>query len=245
MRYGIIADIHANSTALKVALDHLSRAGIEKMLFLGDLIGYGGQPVESVQMIQERMDTLSICGNHDRMLFSDIDPHMRRTAVRAVEWTRSVLSDEQIHFLRHLPQGLTIDDKYLMVHGSLLDRDAYILNSAQVHENLKCMREEFPEYTVCFFGHTHAPMLVSQSSCVMEVHESRTYQLEAGEVYLINPGSVGQPRDHCPYASFGIFDDEKWIMSFFRKPYNIREAQEAILAAGLPDKFAKRLAAGY
>ena len=245
MHYGIIADIHANATALKVALDHLNRTGIDKMLFLGDLIGYGGQPVESVQMIQGRMDTLSISGNHDRMLFSDIDPHMRKTAVRAVEWTRDVLSDEQLYFLRHLPQGLTVDDRYLMVHGSLLDRDAYILNSTQIRQNLDCMRDEFSDYKICFFGHTHAPMVVSKGSCVMEVRESRTYQLDRDEVYLINPGSIGQPRDHCPYSSFGIFDEDKWTMSIFRKPYNIREAQDAIENAGLPEKFAKRLTAGY
>ena len=244
MRYGLIADIHANSSALQVALDHLGRAGVDKMLFLGDLVGYGGQPVESVSMVQARTDVLSICGNHDRHLFAEVDPHMRKTAVRVVEWTASVLSEEQLLFLKNLPQGLTVDDRFLMVHGSLVERDAYILNAGQVRQNLECMEQEFDGYQICFFAHTHVPMLVSHTTAVSDVRETKTYQLQAGDIYLINPGSVGQPRDRCPYASFGLFDSDKWTMTFFRQPYDIRSAQNAILEAGLPEKFARRLAAG-
>jgi diadenosine tetraphosphatase ApaH/serine/threonine PP2A family protein phosphatase len=244
MRYGILADVHANASALRTALDHLARAKIDKILFLGDLIGYGGQPAESVSMLMERTDVLAICGNHDRQLFDPVDPHMRRTAVTALEWTRSVLSPAQMEYLRALPQGLTVDDQFIMVHGSLSERDAYILNSTQVNRNLKVLTSHFPAFHICFFGHTHSPMLVSNQNAVMEARETKTYQLKRDDTYLINPGSAGQPRDNCPFASFGLFDADKWTMTFFRVPYDIRNAQEAIMAAGLPEKFAKRLAAG-
>jgi diadenosine tetraphosphatase ApaH/serine/threonine PP2A family protein phosphatase len=246
LRYGLIADVHANLRALHVALKKLRDERIDKLLFLGDLVGYGAQPAECVDLLRGLDPDFVhvISGNHDRQLVGDKDPNMRRTAARALEWTRSVLSEDQIDYLHKLPKGQTVDEVLIMVHGSLASRDAYILSQSEVAENRKLMREEFADMRVCFFAHTHVPLLVGTMTVVKDLKETKTFQLDKDERYLINPGSVGQPRDKCPLAAFGLFDSSTWTMTFFREPYDIAGAKEAIVAAGLPEKFARRLEVG-
>ncbi len=106
------------------------------------------------------------------------------------------------------------------------------------------MVEEFAPLRICFFAHTHVPMLVGMTDVITGLRESRAFKLDPEEIYLINPGAVGQPRDGCPLAAFGIFDTDNWTMTFVRKPYDIEGTKESILAAGLPGKFARRLEAG-
>jgi diadenosine tetraphosphatase ApaH/serine/threonine PP2A family protein phosphatase len=275
LRYGLIADVHANYRALHVALTRLRAARVDRLLFMGDLVGYGAEPAECVDLFRS-LDTdaassgqrrrpdrgassgldrgddrvlHAISGNHDRQLLGDPDPNMRRTAVRALEWTRSILTEEQITYLHKLPQGQTVgprpgDDMFIMVHGSLVSRDAYILSNKEVEENRKLMLEEFKGMRVCFFAHTHIPLLVGTDSVVKDLKETKAFQLDPDSVYLINPGSVGQPRDRCPLAAFGVFDTSNWTVTFFREPYDVAGAKRAIIAAGLPEKFARRLEVG-
>jgi predicted phosphodiesterase len=244
LRYGLIADVHANLRALQVALSSLQQAGIDKLVFLGDLVGYGAEPGECIDLIQEQKNLVAISGNHDRQVIGDKDPQMRRTATRALEWTQSVLKPSQMRYLQKLPQGKTLDDVFILVHGSLLSRDAYILNTKEVEINRKCMVEEFKGMRVCFFAHTHVPMLIGTKSLVRDLRESKAFQLSQKDVYLINPGSVGQPRDKCPLSSFAIFDTSSWTITFVRKPYDIAGAKKAIVSVGLPEKFARRLEVG-
>ena len=250
MRYGLIADVHSNYRALHVALTHLRDARVERLLFMGDLVGYGAEPAECVDVLRslDADGINAISGNHDRQLLGDADPNMRRTAVRALEWTRSVLTEEQIGYLQKLPQGQTVDEAFIMVHGSLASRDAYILSNKEVEENRKLLLDmsvgEFKGLRVCFFAHTHIPMLVGTDSVVKDLKETKAFQLDQGSVYLINPGSVGQPRDRCPLAAFGIFDASNWTMTFFREPYDVTGAKAGIIEAGLPEKFARRLEVG-
>ncbi len=243
-RYGIISDIHANYQALKVALECLQAVGVEKILCLGDLVGYGAEPSECIQAVKERVDIVTIAGNHDRQVIGEKDPRMRKTASKVLEWTADNISPANARYLRSLPQGQTVDDAFIMVHGSLIERDAYILTAAEVKKNLECMLTDFPGMKICFFGHTHVPMLIGTKAIITDLRETKTFQLDRNEVYLINPGSVGQPRDKCPLASFGMFDAEQWTMTFFRKQYDIRAAQRSIIDNGLPEKFARRLAVG-
>ena len=143
-----------------------------------------------------------------------------------------------------LTQPVRVDDVVIMVHGSLVSRDAYILSMKEVERNRKCMLEEFKGMRICFFAHTHVPMLIGMKKMVTELRETKAFQLDPSDICLVNPGSVGQPRDRCPLASFGIFDTDNWTMTFFRLPYDVAGAQQAITAAGLPEKFARRLELG-
>jgi predicted phosphodiesterase len=243
-KYGIISDIHANFTALQVALDHLDAAGCTKILNLGDLVGYGAEPAECVAAIRAQPNVLSIIGNHDRQALGEKDTRMRKTAAKVLEWTAQHLTEGDQAFLKQTPQGLTVDNTFIMVHGSLVERDAYLLTAPEITRNLQSMIADFPGMKVCFFGHTHVPMLIGTKAIITDLKETKTFKLDPNDRYMINPGSVGQPRDKCPLSSFGIFDTENWTMTFVRKPYDFRKAQQSIIQNGLPEKFARRLALG-
>jgi predicted phosphodiesterase len=243
-KYGIISDIHANYTAMKMALEYLQAAGVDKILCLGDLVGYGAEPFECIQAVKDKPDVYTIAGNHDRQVIGEKDPRMRKTAAKVLEWTADNISPSNARFLKSLPSGMTVDDIFIMVHGSLVERDAYILSPQEVGKNLNCMMSDFPDQRVCFFGHTHIPMLIGTKAVITDLRETKTFQLDRNDFYMINPGSVGQPRDKCPLASFGIFDTQNWTMTFIRKPYDFRLAQRLIIDNGLPEKFARRLAVG-
>jgi len=243
-KYGIISDMHANYGALKVALEYLNMAGVEKLLCLGDLVGYGAEPFECIQAVRDKPNIYTIAGNHDRQVIGEKDPRMRKTATQVLAWTADNISPSNARYLKQLPQGMTVDDIFVMVHGSLIERDAYILSPQEISKNLQCMINDFPGFKICFFGHTHIPMLVGTKAVITDLRETKSFQLDKNDIYLINPGSVGQPRDRCPLASFGIFDTEHWTMTYVRRPYDIRQAQRAIIDNGLPEKFARRLAVG-
>ena len=228
-KYGVIADIHANYTALKVALDYMQAAGVDKILCLGDIVGEGAEPFRCIQALKDKPNIFSIAGNHDRHIIGDKDVRVTKTAAKLLDWTAENMSPSNVRFLKQLPQGMTVDDTFIMVHGSLVERDAYILNPQEISKNLTCMINNFPTMKICFFGHTHIPMLINPKQVQTELRETKTFQLDPRAVYLINPGSVGQPRDKCPLAAFGIFDAENWRMTFFRKPYDYR------LKAPMPD----------
>ena len=245
MRYGLITDIHGNLHALNVAIQHLESLGYDQLLCFGDLVGYGARPGDVVTKLRQREDLICIAGNHDRQVVGEKDPRMRKTAVEALEWTQDNISPNNARWLQSLSQGKIFDDDpIVIVHGSLVERDAYILNGAEIKRNLEAMVSDFPEQKICLFGHTHVPLLVSPKTLVTDIKETKTFQLDPNDVYLINPGSVGQPRDKCPLAAYGLLDTEKWTMTFIRKPYDIEAAQAEILEAGLPEKFATRLSTG-
>lgn len=244
MRYGIISDIHANYQAMKVALEYLQAVGVDKLLCLGDLVGYGAEPFECIQAIRDKADVCCIAGNHDRQVIGVKDPRMRKTAAKVLEWTADNISPANARYLKQLPQAMTVDDVFIMAHGSLEERDAYILTPQEINRNLQAMINDFPGMKICFFGHTHVPMLIGTKAVITDLRETKSFQLDRNDIYLINPGSVGQPRDKCPLASFCLFDADNWTVSFIRKPYDIRAAQRAIIDNGLPEKFARRLAVG-
>ncbi len=244
MLYGLIGDVHANAQAFDEVLKHLKGAGVDKILNVGDLVGYGASPADCLAQAREQVHMTTIAGNHDRQVAGNIDPRMRLTATKALEWTRDNISPASLRFLSNLPEGQIVDEKYIMVHGSLVERDAYILTAGEVKRNLECMLKEFKQLKICFFGHTHVPMLISTRGVVADLRQTKSFQLERGEIYMVNPGSVGQPRDRCPLASFALFDDENYTVTYVRKPYDVASSQRAIVQAGLPEKFARRLSAG-
>ena len=244
-RYALIADIHANVDALQVVLAELAKEGIEKILCLGDLVGYNASPGEVLDVAM-KPGMVSINGNHDRYVtgVTPLDPSIKKDTAFIIQWTRGNITPEQNGRLEVLPRQRVIDETILLVHGSPRHEDEYILSVNQYKENIQFVSDNFVGIDVTFFGHTHVPVIVARGTLMSNIHENKTVKLDADKLYLINPGSVGQPRDGCPLASFGIYDPAERTVTIRRVEYDIKAAQEKVLAAGFDARMAKRLELG-
>jgi diadenosine tetraphosphatase ApaH/serine/threonine PP2A family protein phosphatase len=246
MRIAVIADIHSNSEALTSVLAQLDREGIEAILNLGDLVGYNASPNECLELLQGR-HTWSLAGNHDLAL---LDPeraqHFNIIAYEALMWCRQQVRPEFLEFLQGLPLLRKLPGSFLACHGTPGNPDTYIAYHFQGKRVLKELYQH-SDLRVCFFGHTHRRALwyrdIRGKVALRQISPERM-QLSPEEHYLINPGSVGQPRDGNPEAAYAIFDDETASIEFKSVPYDISGAQRRILAAGLPPYLAERLALG-
>ena len=251
MRLLLISDIHSNLEALEACLDAApEHDGIAN---LGDVVGYGGSPNQVVELVRA-MDSINVRGNHDRACcgLEDIS-HFNPVAADAVNWTRAELSDSNLDWLRLLPRGPLQDadwDGVQFVHGSPLDEDTYITSEFTARSAL-----EISPFHLTFFGHTHIQGGFSRARLVTEglelerVNSASRLQimrlkLKPKTKYLLNPGSVGQPRDYDRRAAFAIYDNDENEVLFYRVPYDIALAQERILQAGLPRMLAVRLEDG-
>lgn len=241
--FAILSDIHANSAALAVCLEEIDRRGIKRLLCLGDLVGYNADPVVCLKWLADR-GAVCIRGNHDRYVAGEQIDEVRESTIQAVRWTQKTLSDPEMARLRELPDERAWNERFLMVHGSVRDRDEYILSSDAAYANLRAMEERFPEVRVCFFGHCHLPMVVGANLTEIRFHETRTVPLDREGRYLVNPGSVGQPRDRCPLTSFAVFEPADWSVTVVRLPYDIAKTQAQVRQAGLDEGLARRLELG-
>jgi predicted phosphodiesterase len=237
--YAVISDIHGNLEALEAVLRDFPD-GVDTVYCLGDVIGYGANPNECCDVVRESgMPTIT--GNHDLAvtdLSTDLD-WFNPVAAAAVRWTREHLSEENAEFLRGRPRMMQSRDA-LFVHGSIRDPDEYIINSISAEENLEILRSEYPGVPICFFGHTHVKTVApSPNGPVVAAH---TLDLSADGPYLVNPGSVGQPRDGDTFASYVLAEGGRVAYRFVE--YDIEKAQAKIRAAGLPEMLAERLAVG-
>ena len=215
------------------------------MLCLGDLVGYGAEPFECIQAVKDKPNVYCIAGNHDRQVIGDKDPRMRKTATKVLEWTADNISPSNARYLKQLPQGITVDDTFIMVHGSLVERDAYILTPQEISKNLQCMINDFAGMKICFFGHTHVPMLIGTKAVITDLRETKSFQLDRNDIYLINPGSVGQPRDRDTRACYVIWDRDNELIEFRRVEYDYRKTMERIFATNaIPKRFGERLEVG-
>lgn len=237
--YAVISDIHGNLEALEAVLSDLPE-GVERVYCLGDVIGYGASPDECCDLVREwEMPTLS--GNHD-LAVTDLSTDLNwfnPVAAAAVLWTREHLSEENAEFLRTRPRMMQNRDA-LFVHGSIRDPDEYIINTAAARENLAILESEYPGVPVCFFGHTHVKTVVPTPDA--DAMENGVLDLGKDGPYLVNPGSVGQPRDGDTFASYVLAEGNRVSYRFVE--YDIEKAQAKIRAAGLPDMLAERLAVG-
>ena len=150
MKYGIIADIHANYPALKVALEYMSMAKVDKIFCLGDIVGYGSQPFECIQLLRSLPNLVCIQGNHDRQVTGEKDPRMRKAATQVLQWTKDNILEEDAEFLRNLPEAAMVDKKIILTHGSLIERNDYILTPQEISANLQCMINDLPGIKICF-----------------------------------------------------------------------------------------------
>lgn len=266
MRALILSDIHANLQALHAVLE--SAPAHDVVWNLGDVVGYGANPNEVIERVRG-LGTTFVRGNHDRACcgLTSVDG-FNPVAGRAARWTQCVLSAEHIAWLRHLPHGpvtpdlgvqaaepsvtgpfVGVDPHVRCVHGSLLDEDEYVLTAREAWQSLK---GEGPP--VNFFGHTHLQggfatdgdqwYRLTPDYLTRDTAETWELQLSSGARYLLNPGSVGQPRDGNWRAAFAVYDTAQHTVLFGRVPYDLRAAQESILRAGLPDRLASRLRDG-
>lgn len=250
LRILLLSDIHANLEALEACL--AGAPSFDMVVNLGDIVGYGASPNETAERSRS-LGKVFVRGNHDRaatglMNLDDFNP----MASTAALWTREQLSKENLDWLRALPQGpLVLDDfpQVQLVHGSPNDEDEYIVSLGDALAPLIAVSTP-----LTFFGHTHLQggFFANGSSADGFRPEYRTVgqaeevplQLKSGTRYMINPGSVGQPRDGDWRAAFALFDTDAQVVHFHRTPYNLKSAQDRIFAANLPPRLATRLAAG-
>ena len=245
MRYLIIADVHANLEALETVL--AAAAGMwDRALVLGDLVGYGASPNEVVDAIRALVPAAIIRGNHDKAACGLEDgSNFNHVARAAATWTSEILTPDNRTYLRELPSGPTpIDSRVEICHGAPFDEDHYIFDADDALRGLATASRP-----VCLFGHTPLPVVFHYENemfdgYVPDVNERHPVELQADAQYLINVGSVGQPRDGDPRAAFGIYDDDAAVCYMHRVAYPVDGAQRRIMAAGLPASLANRLAVG-
>lgn len=240
-KIAIFGDIHSNFDALRVVIQDCSEQGVEECLCTGDVVGYNACPRECLSLIRE-IGCPVVMGNHDfyvcteSLNLNDFNPH----AAMVVRWTRDQLTPDDLEWLKNLPFTRTVKGMAL-VH-STMDRPenfGYVFDNLQASANFTNQR-----VPVCFHGHTHCPMIYEKSVDNVYRIDPQDFKLQPGRKYFINVGSVGQPRDGDPRATYVIYDSVAKTVTFRRLEYNIARAQERIRAAGLPDRLAERLALG-
>lgn len=246
MLTAIFADIHANREAFDACLLDAERAGAERYVFLGDLVGYGPDPAYVVERVAglAGKGAQVLRGNHDEAVYS-LDHDLGTLAAAAIEWTRDHLSTEHVAFLRSLP--LTIDEgELLFVHASACAPHTwiYLLSALDAERSLKSTSARI---TIC--GHTHIPALYHATAMTAAGrHIPRTGKaipLTAPRRWVAVLGAVGQPRDGNPAACFGLLDPERWMLRYVRVPYDAEVTAHKIRRAGLPEDLAKRLIKGH
>lgn len=240
MRYGIFSDIHGNLEAFEAVRAALSKESIDQYISPGDIVGYGADPSQCVSIIQE-LSCGVVAGNHDWAVGGLFDPlNLNEAAREAVLWTEAVLSWEEIGYLKSLE--LTIEqDSLLAVHGSLNSPAdfSYIRNERDTQATFKLM-----DKPLCFIGHTHVPAIFQLTKEGVKRKKGHKVKVTGADKYIVNVGSVGQPRDGDPRASYAVYDDEKNTVEIKRVKYDIETAQDKILKTGLPDILAYRLSTG-
>jgi predicted phosphodiesterase len=232
MRIAILSDIHGNLEALTRALSIISESRIDNIVCLGDVVGYGANPNECLELIRSHTDHI-LLGNHDEASVDlAMTEYFNPFARTAAEWTNAELTKENLDFISHLRHRTTLEGM-LFVHSSPFEPAEwhYIISAADAHEN-------FPFFTepICFVGHSHVPGVFCEDIWTKEV--------ERGKKFLVNVGSIGQPRDRDPRLSFGIMDTDEWRYTNVRSPYDVTTASEKIRNAGLPRQLAERLLEG-
>ncbi len=242
MRILVISDIHANLTALDTVLN--AAGAFDAAWCLGDLVGYGPDPNEVIERIRQLPDLLCLIGNHDAAALNQIDTGAFNPEARqAVHWTQKRLTELSIAFLRSLPEKLVASEVTLS-HGSpRYPVWEYLLDTRSAQHNF-----DYFETPYCFVGHTHLPVIYSldgqESSTELSIPEPNTV-IKLTWRSIVNPGSVGQPRDRDIRAAFAIYDTNDNTWDYRRVSYDISSVQSRMVQAGLPERHIQRLSAGW
>ncbi|MEN8149956.1 MAG: metallophosphoesterase family protein [Planctomycetota bacterium] len=236
MRYGVIADIHANLEALEAVLGVLEERGVDAYLSTGDIVGYGADPKACLDRLRD-LGTVVTAGNHDWAVSNRLSlDYFNAYAREAIYWTQERLPESDIRYLDELPLVRKVDD-ITLVHGTLYSPENfdYLLTSYDAH--LSFQLQETP---LCLVGHSHVPITFLLDGTVTFTLDDEI-DLDGVERAIVNPGSVGQPRDEDPRAAAGIYDSETRTFTIERVEYDIEGATSKILRAGLPEVLAERL----
>ncbi|MDP2321550.1 MAG: metallophosphoesterase family protein [Acidobacteriota bacterium] len=246
MRYLLISDIHANLEAYETVMAAAGPLKYERVLVLGDLVGYGADPNAICDRVRALAPEALIRGNHDKVGSGVESPEGFNAVARsAIHWTHDNLTPENRAWLAALPAGpLVVDDLIEICHGTPFDEDAYVFDDLDALRAMHAARRP-----LCMFGHTHVQVghFLSRDLFGLATADDRrpfTISLDEANRYLVNPGSVGQPRDGDPRAGFAIADTAAREVTLYRVEYPIAKAQARILEEGLPDVLAQRLALG-
>lgn len=240
MRYGIFSDIHSNLEAFKAVIDAYQTEHIDRYLCIGDIVGYAANPLECIQLIKG-LNAGIVAGNHDWGSSGKFDlEYFNPSAKEALVWTGSILSRAEKDFLCSLPLTYQ-EENFVLVHGSLDNpQEFYYLNNHEAAFAAFAVLKK----QICFVGHTHTPGVFVELEDNLFYKALGILQLEGCKRYIVNVGSVGQPRDRDPRAAYVIYDTDKETIELKRIAYDISAVQEKILNAGLPDFLASRLAQG-
>lgn len=246
MRYLVITDIHANLEAYETVMAEAAPLGCDRVLVLGDLVGYGADPNAICERVRALQPYALIRGNHDKVGSGVESPEGFNAVARsAIRWTYEQLSVSNREWLAALPAGpMIVDDLIEICHGTPFDEDAYVFDDLDALRAMHAARRP-----VCLFGHTHVQVghFLSKDQFGLSTPDDQrplTIQLDEVNRYLVNPGSVGQPRDGDPRAGFATVDTAAREITIYRVEYPIAQAQARILAEGLPEVLAQRLALG-
>jgi predicted phosphodiesterase len=245
----LLADLHANLEAVESVGAWLEERSISQVLVLGDLIGYGAAPQEVLDYVRER-GWLAVRGNHEDMLIDAShvarSRSLRASARLALDWTRSRLREGALAGLERLPLAAHAGEELLAFHGSLLDPRycyAYIYEFS-LEPNARRLRSlGMPQGALACFGHTHRPAIfaVSGDACADRLADAPALTLRADHLHLVNPGSVGFPRDRDPRASFMVYDASSRRLSCVRLPYDVGAAAARIRREGYAPELVERL----
>lgn len=241
MRYGIFADIHGNLEALETVIKAYAKENIDQYVCAGDIVGYGSNPKKCLQLVKN-LKAIVVAGNHDYAVcgLSDIS-HFSLPAREAVLWTKKQLVETELSYLSSLPLTIT-KEKFIVVHSSLnspLDWH-YITDKSSA-----CQSFTSQETPLCFVGHSHVPGIFLEENRQIIASPQDKIKFKIGIKYIINVGSVGQPRDGNPKACYTVYDTETNLLEIKRMGYNLEITQEKIIKAGLPQILAERLAGGH
>ena len=241
MRIAIVSDIHSNVEAVEAVQKTILDIGVDAIYFAGDVVGYGPDPNDCTAWVMENTD-LAVMGNHDIAALGKIDiDTFNDNARKAIVWTSDQMEDWATDYVSTLPMVVS-RDVVTLVHANPQDPESwnYIFSLWDAEMNFS-----YFESTFCFVGHSHQPVIVAMDgSGQTSVLPGESFTVENGSRYLINVGSVGQPRDGNPEACFGLLDLEKGEFTFQRSPYEFKVTQGKMFSAGLPGPLADRLAEG-
>jgi predicted phosphodiesterase len=245
MRYLLLTDIHANLEGLETCLKDARARGYDETLVLGDIVGYGPDPNEVIQTIRALNPKAIVRGNHDKVALGMNQAEGFHAAARAAaHWMLESLTHENREWLVALPMGpILIDGEIEICHGSPFDEDAYIFDELDARHAF-----ESASAPVCFYGHTHFAVVFRMVKDLLEIVSppdgETALTIDPQSRYLVNPGSVGQPRDGDPRAAYAIYDTDAKQLDLIRLTYPLEITQEKMLKVGLPDPLARRLALG-
>jgi predicted phosphodiesterase len=248
MKIAFLSDIHANLEALNAVLDYTRKEGVDRYACLGDIVGYNPNPSECIKIVRELEPLCIVKGNHDAYAATDTPLNsFNPIAAAAIEWTRKNISEEERKWLNDLPLTANVYTqsvpaaRFTAVHASLDEPEnwGYIFDR---YSAAACLQYQWQP--LCFVGHTHAPIAFIRGLTEINGGSYTTIKLDEDKKYLINVGSVGQPRDRDPRAAVVIFDVDANEVTLHRVQYDIAETQRKINAVGLPKRCADRLSFG-